>query len=130
MAVNATPVVRRDHRVVGVPVAGRWVELLNSDARGYGGSGVGNLGIVTATDDGAHGFAHSLALTLPPLAVVFLAPEPPTTPPLEGLDPLGPLVTLGAVVDEGGTTFRVWAPWRERVAVRLAPGTDADDATS
>jgi 1,4-alpha-glucan branching enzyme len=75
VAMNATPVVRPDHRI-GVPVAGAWTELLNSDAVGYGGSGVGNLGAVTAGDDGAHGFAHSLALTLPPLAIVVLTPAP------------------------------------------------------
>jgi 1,4-alpha-glucan branching enzyme len=73
VAMNATPVVRPDHRI-GVPEAGPWTELLNSDAAGYGGSGVGNLGTVIAGDDGAHGFAHSLALTLPPLAIVFLTP--------------------------------------------------------
>jgi 1,4-alpha-glucan branching enzyme len=74
VAVNATPVVRHDHRV-GVPVVGRWEELLNSDAQTYGGSGVGNLGAVRTTDDGAHGFAHAVSLTLPPLAIVFLAPR-------------------------------------------------------
>jgi 1,4-alpha-glucan branching enzyme len=80
VAANATPVVRYDHRV-GVPRAGRWTELLNSDATTYGGSGVGNLGTVLTADDGAHGFAQSLALTLPPLAIVFLTPEPPARAP-------------------------------------------------
>jgi 1,4-alpha-glucan branching enzyme len=75
VAINATPVVRHDH-VVGVPAAGPWVELLNSDAETYGGSGVGNLGAATAGDAPAHGFAHSVALTLPPLAIVFLTPGP------------------------------------------------------
>jgi 1,4-alpha-glucan branching enzyme len=73
VATNATPVVRTDHRV-GVPYPGRWTELLNSDAEAYGGSGVGNLGVVTTTRGEAHGFDHSLAITLPPLAVVVFAP--------------------------------------------------------
>jgi 1,4-alpha-glucan branching enzyme len=73
VAVNATPVVRYAHRI-GVPTRGRWTELLNSDAEIYGGSGVGNLGGVDATDVPAHGFDHSVLVALPPLAVVLLTP--------------------------------------------------------
>jgi 1,4-alpha-glucan branching enzyme len=70
---NFTPVVRPHFRV-GVPRPGYWRELLNSDAAIYGGSGVGNLGGVEAEATPWHGRSHSLALTLPPLAiVVFLA---------------------------------------------------------
>jgi 1,4-alpha-glucan branching enzyme len=65
---NFTPVVRANFRV-GVPRAGRWRELLNSDAS-YGGSGVGNLGGVSADATPWHGRAHSLRITLPPLAIV------------------------------------------------------------
>jgi 1,4-alpha-glucan branching enzyme len=71
---NATPTVHHGYRV-GVPVAGRWVELLNSDADTYGGSGQGNLGGVETDDEARHGSAQSLALTVPPLAAVFLRPE-------------------------------------------------------
>ena len=71
---NFTPVVRQ-HYDIGVPVAGRWVELLNSDAESYGGSGVGNLGGVVAEPPGWHSRPFSLDLTLPPLACVYLAPE-------------------------------------------------------
>jgi 1,4-alpha-glucan branching enzyme len=74
VAVNLTPVVREAYRV-GVPQAGRWVELLNGDATHYGGSGVGNLGWVAAEAVPHHGRPHSLSLNLPPLATVFLAPE-------------------------------------------------------
>ena len=70
---NLTPVPRRNH-VVGVPVAGHWEELLNSDAPIYGGSGIGNFGGVEAAPLPAHGRYHSLSLTLPPLAAVLLAP--------------------------------------------------------
>jgi 1,4-alpha-glucan branching enzyme len=68
---NFTPVVRLDYRV-GVPHAGRWVEILNSDAEGYGGSGQGNSGGLEAEAIPHHGRDHSLNLTLPPLGAVFL----------------------------------------------------------
>jgi 1,4-alpha-glucan branching enzyme len=70
---NMTPVPRHGYRI-GVPQAGRWVEILNTDAPIYGGSGQGNLGGV---DTGPlpvphHGRPHSVDLTLPPLATVLL----------------------------------------------------------
>jgi 1,4-alpha-glucan branching enzyme len=71
---NFTPVVRTAYRV-GVPVGGVWRELLNTDAPIYGGTGVGNLGQVEAEDIAAHGREHSLSLTVPPLAAIFLAPR-------------------------------------------------------
>jgi len=71
---NLTPIPRPSYRV-GVPGAGHWRELLNSDAEIYGGSGQGNLGGVDAAPVGAQGQFHSLALTLPPLGVLYLAPE-------------------------------------------------------
>ena len=71
---NLTPVPREDYSI-GVPIGGRWVELANSDAEAYGGSGWGNLGGVDAVEPGAHGRPFALPLTLPPLGVVFLAPE-------------------------------------------------------
>ncbi|HEX5761253.1 MAG TPA: 1,4-alpha-glucan branching protein GlgB [Thermoanaerobaculia bacterium] len=71
---NFTPVVRRNYRL-GVSGGGLWRELLNSDAREFGGSGHGNLGGVEASPFSAHGRSHSLTLTLPPLAAVFLKRE-------------------------------------------------------
>jgi 1,4-alpha-glucan branching enzyme len=76
VACNFTPVVRYGYRV-GVPSAGAWREILNSDAPFYGGSGVGNMGRVEAESEPYHGREHSLRLTLPPLAVVVLEPERP-----------------------------------------------------
>jgi 1,4-alpha-glucan branching enzyme len=67
---NFTPVPRRNYRV-GVPRGGFWKELLNSDAKIYGGSGHGNFGGVEATPVPAQGRYHSLSLTLPPLGVLF-----------------------------------------------------------
>ncbi|MEM9072973.1 MAG: 1,4-alpha-glucan branching protein GlgB [Myxococcota bacterium] len=71
---NFTPVVREDYRV-GVPAGGSWEELLNSDASEYGGSGVGNLGEVTAEPVESHGHAYSLSLVLPPLAALYFRPR-------------------------------------------------------
>jgi 1,4-alpha-glucan branching enzyme len=70
---NATAGVHYGYRV-GVPTAAPWEELLNSDAEVYGGSGVGNLGAVAAEAEPSHGFDHSIAITVPPLSVVLLAP--------------------------------------------------------
>jgi 1,4-alpha-glucan branching enzyme len=71
VVLNFTPVVRHGYRV-GVDTAGVYRELLNSDAREYGGSGVGNLGAVTAEPAAWHGRPCSLSLTLPPLGALFL----------------------------------------------------------
>jgi 1,4-alpha-glucan branching enzyme len=70
---NFTPVPRTGYHV-GVPRGGRWDELANSDAAEFGGSGVGNGGGLEAEEQPAHGHPWSLALTLPPLGVLFLAP--------------------------------------------------------
>ncbi|MFH0811727.1 MAG: 1,4-alpha-glucan branching protein GlgB [Pseudomonadota bacterium] len=68
---NFTPVPRHNYRV-GAPAGGIWRELLNSDARDYGGSGHGSLGSVEAAPIPFHGLPYSLNLTtLPPLAAVF-----------------------------------------------------------
>ncbi|HEX3128547.1 MAG TPA: alpha amylase C-terminal domain-containing protein, partial [Thermoanaerobaculia bacterium] len=76
VVLNFTPVPRESYQV-GVPRGGTWVEILNSDAAAYQGSGKGNMGGVEASPVPLHGRSHSLALTLPPLGVVFLkAPEP------------------------------------------------------
>jgi 1,4-alpha-glucan branching enzyme len=73
---NFTPLPREDYSL-GLPRAGRWREIVNTDAAVYGGSGVGNLGAVKSTAESFHGRPASASLTLPPLAAVFLEPEPP-----------------------------------------------------
>jgi 1,4-alpha-glucan branching enzyme len=74
VACNFTPVPREGY-LIGVPLAGRWSEVLNSDASSYGGSGMGNLGEAHTRPVPAHGRPHSLRLTLPPLAALFLRHE-------------------------------------------------------
>jgi 1,4-alpha-glucan branching enzyme len=73
-AFNFTPVPRHNYRI-GVPSGGRWLEVLNSDAPDYAGSGQGNLGGADAAPIPWHGHYHSLTLTLPPLGAVFFKPE-------------------------------------------------------
>ncbi|MCC5951632.1 MAG: 1,4-alpha-glucan branching protein GlgB [Acidimicrobiia bacterium] len=70
---NLTPTVQRDYRI-GVPVAGGWSELASSDDLSFGGSGVTN-GRREAEEHPWQGRSWSLSLSLPPLGVVFLAPE-------------------------------------------------------
>ncbi len=72
-AFNFTPVPRHNYRI-GVPAAGFWQEVLNSDAELYGGSGQGNLGGVQTTPVAAHGFYQSISITLPPLGAVVFKP--------------------------------------------------------
>jgi 1,4-alpha-glucan branching enzyme len=67
---NFTPVPRLGYRI-GVPHGGYWREMLNSDAREYAGSGMGNLGGAHAEEIPMHGRPFSLRLTLPPLAALF-----------------------------------------------------------
>jgi 1,4-alpha-glucan branching enzyme len=68
---NFTPVPRQEYRV-GVPEAGFYAELLNSDAGVYGGSNMGNAGGVQSEAIEAHGFPNSINVVLPPLALVML----------------------------------------------------------
>jgi 1,4-alpha-glucan branching enzyme len=71
VACNLTPVPRQGYRL-GVPCAGHWQEVFNSDATEYGGSGWGNMGGVATQAVAHHGRPHTLALTLPPLSTVVL----------------------------------------------------------
>jgi 1,4-alpha-glucan branching enzyme len=70
---NFSPVPRHNHRV-GLPRGGRWSEVLNTDSELYGGSNVGNLGMIEAEDISWDGQPASARVTLPPLACVWLAP--------------------------------------------------------
>lgn len=74
VVANLTPVPREAYRV-GVPYGGNWIELLNSDAEMYAGSNLGNGGGVHADEIKSHGQPVSLALNLPPLAVLILKPK-------------------------------------------------------
>jgi 1,4-alpha-glucan branching enzyme len=66
---NMTPVPRHSYRV-GVPRSGCWKEILNSDAKEYGGSGQGNFGGVDSVPVVCNKRYNSVLLTLPPLGIV------------------------------------------------------------
>ncbi|MBP0120744.1 MAG: alpha amylase C-terminal domain-containing protein [Nitrospira sp.] len=68
---NFTPVPRYNYQV-GVPTAGSYRALLNSDASAYGGSNLGNRGGLQSSAGPSHDLPHSLTVTLPPLSVLFL----------------------------------------------------------
>lgn len=73
--VNFSAVPHLDY-TIGLPFAGKWAEVLNTDATQYGGSGVGNLGSVTAHENSWHGRPASASIAVPPLAAVWLRHEP------------------------------------------------------
>jgi len=75
VVLNHTPVPRPGYRI-GVPRGGFWKEILNSDAKEYGGGGMGNYGGVEADEIEHHGRPYSLKLTLPPLAALFFKWQP------------------------------------------------------
>jgi 1,4-alpha-glucan branching enzyme len=68
---NFSPVPHESYRL-GLPRAGRWEEVVNTDAEPYGGSGVGNLGAVQAVTEPWHGLPASTTLRLPPLGTLWL----------------------------------------------------------
>jgi 1,4-alpha-glucan branching enzyme len=70
---NLTPEPRHDYRM-GMPAAGRWRELLNTDGEDYGGGDISN-GAIIAEAPGLHGQSASASLTLPPLGALILTPE-------------------------------------------------------
>ncbi|GAA1530654.1 1,4-alpha-glucan branching protein GlgB [Actinomadura kijaniata] len=73
--VNFSGSPHEDYRV-GLPHAGRWREVVNTDAFEYGGSGVGNMGVVEAVEEPHHAMPASVCMRIPPLGAVWLAPEP------------------------------------------------------
>jgi 1,4-alpha-glucan branching enzyme len=74
VALNFTPVPRTGYRI-GVPRAGRYREIFNSDSNFYGGSNLGNGEGLHTEDTAWMGFNHSLCITLPPLSAIIFVPE-------------------------------------------------------
>lgn len=60
---------------LGLPMSGSWRELLNTDSVTYGGSGVGNLGQVTAVDGERQGLPAVATVAVPPLGAIWLSPD-------------------------------------------------------
>jgi 1,4-alpha-glucan branching enzyme len=72
---NFTPVPRTDYRF-GVPEAGFYEEIFNTDAEAFGGSNFGNGGIVSSDPEPQHGKPHSISVKLPPLGVIAFRKRP------------------------------------------------------
>ncbi len=72
---NLTPIPRENYRV-GIPEAGKWHEIFNSDSKDFGGSNVGNMEFVNSEATPTHDKAYSVSLTLPPMGVIYLKREP------------------------------------------------------
>jgi 1,4-alpha-glucan branching enzyme len=60
---------------LGFPHGGRWLEIMNTDAEAYGGSGVGNMGSITVSDEPSHGLPASASVRVPPLGALWFRPE-------------------------------------------------------
>ncbi len=75
VVLNFTPVVLKNYRI-GVPKAGLYGEILNSDASFYQGSNISNGCQISSENKATMGYAHSLQLTLPPLAGIILKRQP------------------------------------------------------
>ena len=74
IVLNLTPVLRQNYRL-GLPRAGKWQEVLNSDAAIYGGGNQGNYGEIFAREHKSHGQIFSAEICLPPLSIVAFAAE-------------------------------------------------------
>ena len=74
VVTNFTPVPREGY-VLPLPAAGLWREVINTDAGIYGGSGMGNMGGVTARPEPSHGKPAQASVTLPPLATLYFVLE-------------------------------------------------------
>ncbi len=135
---SGTP--KPDYRV-GLPFAGRWREVLNTDAQPYGGSGVGNLGAVEAEQRMWHGRPASAVLQLPPSGVLWLAPEPSAVPVRSRSTGRAPAAQAPVAAPPTGTDPRAEAallattepptyesPAAESPAGGLAPKTAAGDS--
>ena len=70
-ACNFQPVERKPYRI-GVPYAGTYGEVFNSEAKEFGGCGITNGGSIKTEDIPMHGYEQSIELTLPPMSVLFL----------------------------------------------------------
>jgi 1,4-alpha-glucan branching enzyme len=93
--LNLTPVPRKRYRI-GLPRPGNWREILNSDAQVYGGTNIGNAGLVVAEDKKCHGQPCSAEFVLAPLSIMVfqlevappaLAPERKAAEPAAALAP-------------------------------------------
>ena len=70
---NFTPIDRYEYSI-GVPFAGKWKEIFNSNSEGYGGSNLGNMGEIYTKEENYHNKNQKLTITLPGLSAVYFKP--------------------------------------------------------
>jgi 1,4-alpha-glucan branching enzyme len=75
IVLHLTPELRTNYRI-GLPAAGRWNEVLNSDSANYGGSNSGNMGGKVTESQESHGHPYSAEFALPPMSVSVFQWEP------------------------------------------------------
>lgn len=104
VVLNLTPVPRDGYRL-GAPMAGRYRVVLNSDAAEFGGSGYDTADAVETDTEPYHGFPQSLSITLPPLSMLVLLPDPmpssEAAPVVLAMELVAELAAPGAVVEAG-----------------------------
>jgi 1,4-alpha-glucan branching enzyme len=103
VACNFTPVARLNYRL-GLPRAGRWHEVLNTDASCYGGTGLGNLGEVIAEAKPWDHREYSATIALPGLStVIFKWEQPPAPPPVAPPKKMEPAASPSTTAAEKST---------------------------
>ncbi len=85
ITVNFTPVVRSKYKI-GVPYAGKYKEIFNSDEVKFGGEGNTNPRVKTATQDECDGYENSIHMTVPPLGISVMRYVPFTAEELKAIE--------------------------------------------
>ena len=70
---NFTPVVQEEYKI-GVPMDAQYVEVLNSDCAGFGGSNIVNNSIMKAVDESWNNQDYHITIKVPPLAAIYIKP--------------------------------------------------------
>jgi len=109
---NFTPEVRHDYRI-GVPKKGIYVEVFNSDAEEFGGSGVCNEGELYTEDVRWHDREQSLVLIVPPLATVYLRIKGPFLNEARSVRPADKTISVDAMAKEAVTETAMQRPAAE-----------------
>ena len=75
VAISNFTSVPRENYVLPLPMAGKWSEVVNTDAKNYWGSGLGNAGTIIADAGPSHNKPASARILLPPLATLYFKKE-------------------------------------------------------
>lgn len=130
IVMNLTP-VPRDHYRLGAPHAGRYRVALNSDAAEFGGSGYATSDVLETDGEAYHGFPQSLTVSLPPLSILVLLPDPmPASVRSDGGGALSNAEALSDIQVALATTPAGLAPAKKATSRTRAPRTKPASTTS